>query len=51
MINEGGRQLFFVAWIFLHLIVAAFGAVHYQLNDNLVNARATFGISYSTLCQ
>jgi hypothetical protein len=35
MINEGGRRLFFFVWIFLHLLVFAFGFVHYQLNDNL----------------
>jgi len=50
MINEGGRQLFFAVWIFLHLLVAAFGAVNYQFKDNLVNARATFGVTYSALC-
>ena len=47
MINEGGRQLFFAVWIILHLLVAAFGAINYQLKDNLVNARATFGVTYS----
>jgi len=46
MINEGGRQLFFGVWIFLHLLVAAFGFVHYQLKDNLTQARATFGVTY-----
>jgi NADPH oxidase len=50
MINEGGRQLFFAVWIFLHLLVAGFGAIHYQLKDNLVNARATYGASYSASC-
>jgi hypothetical protein len=48
MINEGGKQLFFAVWIFLHLLVAAFGALNYQLSDNLANARATFGLGYST---
>lgn len=47
MINEGGRQFFFGIWIFLHLLVAVFGMFHYQLKDNLVNARATFGITFS----
>ena len=46
MINEGGRQFFFGIWIFLHLLVAVFGMFHYQLKDNLVNARATFGITF-----
>jgi len=48
MINEGGRQLFFGIWVFLHLLVAVFGMFHYQLKDNLVTARATFGITFCT---
>lgn len=47
MINEGGRRLFFGVWIFLHLLVAVFGAFHYQTKDNLVTARATFGVTFS----
>ncbi|KAF5325318.1 hypothetical protein D9619_009796 [Psilocybe cf. subviscida] len=47
MINEGGRQLFFAVWIFLHLLVAVFGFFHYQLKDNLNNARKTFGITFT----
>lgn len=46
MINEGGRQLFFGVWILLHLLVAVFGFFHYQLKDNSVTARATFGITF-----
>ena len=47
MINEGGRRLFFAVWVFLHLLVFAFGFVHYQLKDNLNNARAAFGYGFS----
>ncbi|ETW77417.1 putative NADPH oxidase [Heterobasidion irregulare TC 32-1] len=47
MINEGGRRLFFFVWIFLHLLVAAFGALHYQLKDNLVTARSIFGSTFT----
>jgi len=47
MINEGGRSLFFGTWIALHLIVAIFGFFHYQLKDNLNNARKTFGITFA----
>ncbi|XP_006455334.1 hypothetical protein AGABI2DRAFT_194938 [Agaricus bisporus var. bisporus H97] len=47
MINEGGRQLFFGVWIILHLLVAIFGFFNYQLKDNNVDARATFGITYA----
>ena len=46
MINEGGRQLFFGVWIFLHILVAVLGWLHYSLKDNLVTARATFGITF-----
>jgi predicted ferric reductase len=47
LINEGGRQIFFVTWIFLHLLATAFGFMNYQLKDNLVGARALFGVTYS----
>lgn len=50
MINEGGRQLFFGVFIFLHLLVAVFGIFHYGMKDNLNGARATFGVTFST-CQ
>lgn len=50
MINEGGRRMFFFVWIFLHLLVFVLGTLHYQLKDNLVTARATFGVTFST-CQ
>jgi len=39
--------MFFGVWIFLHLLVAALGFVHYQLKDNLNTARATFGVTYA----
>jgi NADPH oxidase 2 len=48
MINEGGRRMFFFVWIFLHLLVLALGTLHYGLKDNLVGARATFGVTFST---
>lgn len=47
MINEGGKRLFFFIWIFLHLLVAVFGFLNYQLKDNLTTARATFGITFA----
>lgn len=46
LINEGPRQIFFGSWIFLHLLVIVFGFLNYELSDDLVNARATFGITY-----
>ena len=46
MINEGGRRLFFFTWVFLHLLVFAFGWVHYDLKDNLVTARSIFGVTF-----
>jgi NADPH oxidase len=47
MINEGGKRLFFAVWIFLHLLVAIFGVLHYGLKDNLTQARALFGVTFS----
>lgn len=47
MINEGGRRIFFFVWVFLHLLVAALGTLHYGLKDNLTTARATFGVTFS----
>lgn len=47
MINEGGRQLFFGVWIFLHILVAVFGFFHYQMKDNLNTARSLFGLGFS----
>lgn len=46
MINDGGRKLFFSVWIFLHLLVALFGFMTYQLRDNNTQARATFGVTF-----
>ncbi|SRR6266404_3342367 len=46
MINEGGKRLFFFVWIFLHILVAVLGTVHYTLKDNLVSARALFGPTF-----
>ena len=48
LINEGGRKVFFGVWIFLHLLVAVFGFVHYQLKDNLDDARALFGVTFGS---
>ena len=47
MINEGGRRLFFFAWVLLHLLVFAFGFVNYQMNDDFTNARSVFGYGFS----
>jgi len=46
MINEGGRRIFFFTFVFIHALVLAFGFLNYQLKDNLVTARTTFGITY-----
>ncbi|KAI0260016.1 NADPH oxidase isoform 2 [Gloeopeniophorella convolvens] len=47
MINEGGKRLFFFVWVFLHILVAVFGMLHYGLKDNLTGARKTFGITFT----
>ena len=49
LVNEGGSQIFFGSWIFLHLLVIGFGFLNYQLSDDLVDARAIFGITYCAL--
>ncbi|GBE83507.1 NADPH oxidase [Sparassis latifolia] len=46
MINEGGKRLFFYVWIFLHVLVVTFGFLYYDLKDNFVGARSTFGVTY-----
>jgi NADPH oxidase len=47
LINEGRQRVLFVVFIFLHLLLAVFGILHYGLKDNLSNARATFGVTFS----
>jgi len=44
MMVAGG--CFFGVWILLHLLVAAFGFINYELKDNSVNARKEFGITF-----
>ncbi|KAJ7023069.1 NADPH oxidase [Mycena alexandri] len=47
MINEGKQRVFFAVFLLLHLLVAILGFVHYGLKDNLNNARARFGITFT----
>ncbi|KAJ7143696.1 NADPH oxidase [Mycena epipterygia] len=47
LINDGRQRVFFAVFIFLHVLVAAFGFVHYGLKDNLDTARATYGITFT----
>ncbi|KAF7303642.1 FAD-binding FR-type domain-containing protein [Mycena indigotica] len=47
MINEGRQRVFFAVFLLLHLLVAALGVVHYGWKDNLSNARATFGVTFT----
>ncbi|KAI0718662.1 NADPH oxidase [Fomitopsis betulina] len=46
MINEGGKRLFFVFFILLHVLVILFGAFYYGTSDDLVGDRKTFGVTY-----
>ena len=46
MINEGGKRLFFVFFILLHILVIVFGAFYYGTSDDLVGDRKTFGVTY-----
>ncbi|KAJ7261404.1 NADPH oxidase [Mycena haematopus] len=47
LINEGQRHTFFAVFLFLHLLVAVLGFMHYGLKDNLNTARKTFGITFT----
>ncbi|KAJ7918000.1 NADPH oxidase [Mycena leptocephala] len=47
LINEGRQRVFFAVFLFLHLLVAVLGIIHYGLKDNLTTARATFGVTFT----
>ena len=47
MVNEGSRRVFVFVFAAVHLMVFAFGFLNFFLKDNLTQARATFGITYS----
>jgi NADPH oxidase len=47
MVNEGSRRVFVGLFLLVHAMIFAFGFANYQFKDNLTNARATFGITYS----
>ncbi|KAJ6555076.1 NADPH oxidase [Mycena vulgaris] len=47
LINDGRQRILFAVFIFLHILVAALGLVHYGLKDNLSNARGTFGFTFT----
>ena len=47
MVNEGSRRLTVGLFMFVHAMVFSFGFMNYYLKDNLTNARATFGLTYS----
>lgn len=46
LINGGRAHLLFGTFIFLHLLVAALGFLHYNFKDTSSGARATFGITF-----
>jgi len=45
-INWGGAQLFWGAWVLVHLLFFGLGFVSYQLWDNAGNARGVLGPTY-----
>ncbi|KAJ7171086.1 NADPH oxidase B [Mycena filopes] len=47
LINEGKQRVFFAVFLLLHLLVAVLGCVHYGFKDNLITARARFGITFT----
>ncbi|CAG8568609.1 3572_t:CDS:2 [Dentiscutata heterogama] len=46
LINDGAKKLFFGVWIFLHILVFFMAFLNYLFNDDLENARQTFGLTY-----
>lgn len=47
MVNEGSRRILLSVFILVHLMIFTCGFLNYHLKDNLTDARATFGITYS----
>ncbi|KAJ6551760.1 NADPH oxidase isoform 2 [Mycena capillaripes] len=47
LINDGRQRVFFAVFLFLHLLVAVLGVFHYGLKDNLTQARATYGLTFT----
>ena len=46
MVNEGGKRIFFIVFVLLHVLVFLFGWFNYSLKDNLVTARSIFGSTF-----
>ncbi|KAK2753830.1 hypothetical protein FQN55_000194 [Onygenales sp. PD_40] len=47
MVNEGWRKLFVLVFMAAHFMIFAFGFLNYQLKDNLMGARETFGLTFA----
>ncbi|KAJ7080583.1 NADPH oxidase [Mycena belliarum] len=47
LINDGRQRILFAVFVILHLLVMSLGLVHYGFKDNLDNARARFGITFT----
>ncbi|KAI1919863.1 hypothetical protein LOZ12_005848 [Ophidiomyces ophidiicola] len=47
MVNEGWRRFTVLVFALAHLMIFAFGLLHYGLKDNLTGSRATFGATFA----
>lgn len=47
MINEGPRQIFLGVFVLLHVVAAVLATFHYSQKDNLTQARATYGVTFT----
>lgn len=45
--QRGAQHLFIFMFATVHSMIFAFGFINYHMKDNLNNARATFGVTYS----
>lgn len=45
--QQGAQHLFIFMFAAVHSMIFAFGFINYHMKDNLNNARATFGVTYS----
>ena len=46
-VHHAAQHVFVSIFIVVHAMIFAFGFVNYHMKDNMTNARATFGITYS----
>lgn len=47
LVHQGSQHLFILMFVVVHSMIFAFGFVNYHMKDNMNDARATFGVTYS----